>query len=104
MEIKFVNYTGRYPNLCSGVLTLLVNGKEMTFGPDWKGAELPKFWISGGSCGFAGKGWTNEYVNIDRWIWNVLEADKLKEFLPYKDELMEIFNLNVPFGCCGGCL
>lgn len=104
MEIKFVNYTGSYPNLCSGVLTLLVNGKEVTFGPEWKGAEFPKFWASGGSCGFAGKGWTDEYVNTGRWFWSIFEADKLKEFLPYKDELMEIFNLNVPFGCCGGCL
>lgn len=104
MEIKFVNYTGSYPNLCSGVLTLLVNGKEVTFGPEWKGAEFPTFWASGGSCGFAGRGWADEYINTGRWIWDVLEADKLKEFLPYKDELMEIFNLNVPFGCCGGCL
>ena len=93
MEIKFVNYTGSYPNLCSGVLTLLVNGKEVTFGPEWKGAEFPTFWASGGSCGFADNDWTDEF-----------DADELKEFLPYKDELMEIFNLNVPFGCCGGCL
>ena len=76
----------------------------MTFGPEWEGTEFPKFWASGGSCGFAGNDWTDEYVNTGRWVWSIFDADKLKEFLPYKYELMEIFNLNVPFGCCGGCL
>lgn len=66
MRIEFVSYTGRYPNLCSGVLTLLINGKEVTFGPEWKGAEFPTFWASGGSCGFGGKDWTGEYVNTGR--------------------------------------
>ena len=30
--VKFVSYTGRYPNLCRGVLTLLIEEKK--FGLD----------------------------------------------------------------------
>lgn len=103
MEIKFVSYTGRYPNLCSGVLTLLINGREATFGPEWKGAEYPIFWKSGGSCGFTGEHYTDEYVNSGKWEWWG-HYEELEKFRPYKNELMEIFNANVPHGCCGGCL
>ena len=28
-DIKFVSYTGHYPNLCHGVLTLLIDGKVL---------------------------------------------------------------------------
>lgn len=31
-HVNFVSYTGSYPNLCSGVLTLEIDGKEITFG------------------------------------------------------------------------
>lgn len=31
-HVKFVNYTGRYPNLCNGILTLEIDGKEEVFG------------------------------------------------------------------------
>ena len=31
-KVKFVSYTGKFPNLCSGVLTLNIDGKEVKFG------------------------------------------------------------------------
>ena len=31
-RVKFISYTGEYPNLCSGVLTLEIDGKEYKFG------------------------------------------------------------------------
>lgn len=31
-RVKFIDYTGRYPNLCSGVLTLEIDGKIYKFG------------------------------------------------------------------------
>ena len=39
--IKFISYTGKYPNLCSGVFTVEIDGKEYKFGHesadyDWK--------------------------------------------------------------------
>ena len=43
--VEFVSYTGKYPNLCSGVLTLKINGKIYTFG---YGQKYDKFWESGG--------------------------------------------------------
>ena len=41
MNIKFISYTGKWPNLCSGVLTVEIDGKEYKFGHestdyDWK--------------------------------------------------------------------
>jgi hypothetical protein len=32
IHVKFIRYTGRYPNLCSGELTIEVDGKIYTFG------------------------------------------------------------------------
>ena len=44
-KVEFVSYTGRYPNLCSGVLTLKINGTTYTFGC---GQKYASFWESGG--------------------------------------------------------
>jgi hypothetical protein len=32
MNIEFVSYNGKYPNLCSGKLTVKIDGKEVSFG------------------------------------------------------------------------
>ncbi len=48
-QVEFVSYDGKWPNLCSGVLTLKINGKEEKFGFSLKGEQMhPKFWSSGG--------------------------------------------------------
>lgn len=58
-NIEFISYTGAYPSLCCGVLTVNVNGKKYKFrgyerslllneGDDYYPEMLPKFWISGG--------------------------------------------------------
>lgn len=106
-DVKFVSYTGRYPNLCSGVLTLEINGKEYKFGhnymnPNWKTEKnFPTFWHSGGSCGFS-YDYSDEYTNYGEWE---IDVDELPEELkPYAAEIDEVFNNNVPNGCCGGCL
>ena len=41
-NIEFVSYTGAYPNLCSGILTMKVNGKEYEFGHDWLNSLPPQ--------------------------------------------------------------
>lgn len=109
-NVKFVSYTGRYPNLCSGVLTLLIDGREVRFGHDtyaynfrshkYDDDNYDEFWTSGGDCGFSGTG--KEIVSQGEWRIDV-EAlpDELKK---YAAEIDEVFNVNVPFGCCGGCL
>ena len=48
-HVEFVSYTGKFPNLCSGELTLKIDGKVVTFGSDYTKCEYPQFWCSGGS-------------------------------------------------------
>lgn len=106
-KIEFVSYDGEYPNLCRGVLTLLIDGKEYRFGHDYCKFESYKtdgnyesFWSSGGCCGFDDD-W-NEMVMDGEWRIDKEELpDGLKE---YSEEIGEIFNANVPWGCCGGCI
>lgn len=118
MNIEFVEYTGEYPNLCSGILVLRCDGKEYVFNGKRVNGELrafdssdyangrlkenryDSFWTSGGSVSFDSD-W-NEYVATGRWE---MSADALPEELrPYAHEIQEIFNENVSWGCCGGCI
>ena len=97
-HVKFVNYTGRYPNLCSGILTLEIDGTEYTFGSSWQKPEanFDKFWCSGG-------GITRNYeAYSDEWQINV--DDLPEQFRKYATEIDDVFNSNVRWGCCGGCI
>lgn len=107
-HIKFIEYTGEYPNLCRGVLTLEIDGEIVKFGHDYKGFESWKtdgnydsFWCSGGSVGFTDN-WTNSYVECGEWEIDVNEIPE--EYRKYAEEIDEVFNNNVDWGCCGGCL
>ena len=123
--IEFVEYTGKYPNLCRGVLVLTVDGKEYIFGGKRVGDKLvplssgfggeqsdydnngrlkaglyESFWGSGGSVWFDDS-W-NAYV--DDGEWNI-DVDSLPDELKaMAEEIAEVFNANVPYGCCGGCI
>ena len=112
MNIEFVSYTGRYPNLCRGVLTLKIDEKEVKFGHDsctfdydtmkYKDDNYDSFWQSGGACGFKNN-YANSYVN--QHPWELSSISDLPEYLiPYADDLITVFNENVRYGCCGGCL
>ena len=101
-RVKFVSYTGCYPNLCNGVLTLLIEGIEVRFGHDyskynsWKtDGNYNSFWNSGG------------YLDRDycshHGEWEINAAKLPEEYKKYANEIDEIFNANVPYGCCGGC-
>lgn len=53
-HVKFVSYTGNYPNLCRGDLTLKIDGEIVTFGYGFDSDDKPKydiFWSSGGYSG-----------------------------------------------------
>ena len=72
--VEFVSYTGKYPNLCRGVLTLCIDGEEVRFGHNygvfesWKtDGNYDEFWVTGGECGFY-NGWSDAYVNYGEWI------------------------------------
>lgn len=107
-HVKFVSYTGKYPNLCSGVLTLEIDGETYRFGHDygwgndWEtDGNYEPFWSSGGSCGFSNN-YEDSYRHSGEWIIN---ASSLPEKLrPLSAEIDAVFNDNVPQGCCGGCL
>jgi hypothetical protein len=103
MEIKFISYTGQYPTLCSGLLTLEIDGVQKTFGYSYESctkADYEKFWYSGGRVGFKRNG--NSYIDKDEWQLNDRYLpDDLK---PYGEQLIKVFNDNVRHGCCGGCL
>lgn len=102
MEIQFVCFTRKYPCLCSGPLTLLIDGKETTFGNSRKfPCGYPAFWDSGGIIYLNDNGDGKYYVTEGEWE---IREDWLPDFLkPYSEELAEIMNRSVPHGHCGGC-
>lgn len=96
-HVKFISYTGAYPNLCSGILTLEIDGTVMKFG---LGEIHPIFWTSSGSVRFDDE-W-NDYVEQGEWV---IDYQELPEHIQkYANEIDEVFNENVPYGCCGGCI
>ncbi|MBR4625475.1 MAG: hypothetical protein IKO56_08075 [Alphaproteobacteria bacterium] len=117
--VKFVSYTGKYPNLCSGVLTLEIDGKQYKFGhnfmnnhyddvkkkwvqtdEDENNPNFDSFWHSGGSCYF-----TKDYQDIvETNEWNINVEELPEKFKELAEEIDIVFNDNVPWGCCGGCL
>lgn len=105
-NVKFVSYTGKYPNLCRGVLTLEIEGVEWKFGHDysvgWENdGNHDRFWYSGGECYFTNN-YSNSHVSSGEWI---IDAHKIpEEIRKYAAEINVVFNDNVEYGCCGGCL
>ena len=90
--IKFISYDGKWPTLCMGTLVVEKNGKQYSM----------KYVLeSGGSCGFY-----NNYSEsfIEKGEWSVCKEDLPKELQNDVEEIIELVNANVPYGCCGGCL
>ena len=97
-HVKFTSYTGRYPNLCTGVLTLEIDGVSYTFGNSWKEPkpDFGEFWSSGG-------GITRNYETYNG-EWRIDVSKLPEQFRKYASEIDEVFNTNVRWGCCGGCI
>lgn len=96
-HVKFISYNGEEPCLCNGTLILEIDGTKHSFGNK---AKYPKFWSSGGTCSFTSN-WQPKVTNGE-WI---IHVDKIPEqFRKYAGEIDEVFNNNVVYGCCGGCL
>ena len=99
-DVEFLSYSGKYPNLCSGVLEMKIAGKKYVFGHSFLKRDpnvqfLPVFWQPGGHL-------DSDYMP-HRAPW-IIDAQALpKELRRYAHQIDEIFNANVPFGCCGGC-
>lgn len=94
-HVKFVAYTGVWPNLCSGILTLEIDGEEVDFGYNSKSHYQP-FWCSGG-------GITADYDTYSgEWI---IDAERIPDkYRQYAEEINRVFNDNVEHGCYGGCI
>ena len=102
-HVKFISYTGKYPNLCRGKLTLNIDGDDYTFGNNFihKDVQFNQFWEPGGECGFTND-YTETYGSKSKWI---IDVEGLPEqFRKYAVEIDMAFNENVEYGCCGGCL
>ena len=103
-HVKFVSYDGEYPNLCTGTLVLNIDGTDYSFGfttvPGMSKCDFPMFWHSGGSASFDNDG----NANVTSGRWQIDSLDLPKQFRKYADEIDEVFNDNVPYGCCGGCI
>lgn len=100
-RVEFVSYDGSFPNLCSGLLVVKIDGKEVKFGRTACTSVTPEydsFWYSGGNVSFD-EDW-NETVTEGEWKL----ADIEPEFEDVAEELIKVFNQNVPQGCCGGCV
>lgn len=97
--IKFISYTGKYPALCKGTLTLQIDGELVSFQPFNGNISIyEKFWFTGGKISYDEDWrWTKGPWFVDK---NVL-PDKYKK---YADELEVIVNKHIPQGCCGGCI
>lgn len=102
--VQFISYTGEYPCLCMGVLTLKIEGEIVKFGYDDTSADdnnYDSFWESGGSCFFIGD-YEEEVVTTDEWV---IDAEEIPEkYRKYALIIAKVFNDNVRHGCCGGCL
>ncbi len=89
--VKFIDYTGRWPNLCSGTLTLEIEGEVVRFSYE----QGNRFWYSGGGC---------QGFNITREPWIIDRDDIPEKYRKYYYEIVHVFNENVEWGCCGGCI
>ena len=105
-NVKFVSYSGRYPNLCRGVLILIIDDEEVQFGHNYldydyktnkfKDNNYDEFWSSGG-------GLTENYTPY-RGEWKIDVNEIPAKYRKYAKEIDNIFNTYVPKGCCGGCV
>ena len=119
-RVKFISYTGEYPNLCSGVLTLEIDGVQYKFGHNYmayhcdektgewgytdEDPEHPnfdRFWSSGG-CVTSDKDWNFE---VECGEWKIDVNDLPEQFRDVAEEIDDVMNSGViPEGCCGGCI
>lgn len=100
-RVKFVDYTGEYPCLCSGEVTLEIGGQVVKFcryKSDSEKTGKPYLSLSsGGQCYFDDE-WDD---HIESGPWSI---DLDPRYAELEDEILEVINSNIPWGCCGGCI
>ncbi len=93
-HVEFIDYTGQFPILCLGTLTLKIDGEIVEF------THKDKFWRTGGDVGFT----CNHQPYVKKNEWKIIYEDLPKKYHKYASEIDEVFNRNVEHGCCGGCV
>lgn len=102
-RVEFVDYTGEFPCLCSGEVTLKIDGYVVEFcryKSDSEKTGKPYLSLtSGGRCYFDDE--CNDHVIDGPW-----SIDLDPRYAELEDEIFEVININnnIPWGCCGGCL
>lgn len=102
-NIEFVSYTGKFPNLCTGDLTLRIDGEDVVF----DNKSNPRFWTSGGRCYMTHEDY-GDYVYRDKW--ELIDVEHLEDldpkYIDMLDDMLDVMNTNnnTQYGCCGGCL
>lgn len=90
-RVIFVSYDGDWPNACSGTLVLAVDEKPYTF---------PEFCLSSGGSVWFDDDWS-EHIEQGPWSIEKYPPGFPKEL---QEEAEFVVNMNIPYGCCGGCV
>lgn len=94
MKIQ-IEYDGKWPCLCGGNLTVIIDEHRYEFGVGAIG--------SGGNCGFNGD-WTDPFVNEGEWDWNYYRTIPERWNTDWDKDVLNEINSTITHGCCGGCL
>ena len=88
VHVRFIEYTGKYPTLCMGVLILEIDGKRYHFGYDYDDEDL--VWDDFTDTWYVPRGWhedvwfMEESYQIDETEFEVVAwKEKCK---PYKEK------------------
>jgi hypothetical protein len=89
MKIE-IKYNGKWPNLCSGNLSVIINKVRYDF---------PDYCLHSG-----GQAWTNDdYTGGTTGEWSVREwPENFPE--EFKEATLDAINEQITHGCCGGCI
>lgn len=90
MKEIIIEYDGKRPNLCSGNLTVIIDGVK------W---EFSNYCLSSGGS----VNWRRRNSKIKHGKWSIRNWP---EGFPsdMKEEVLNVINEKIPASCCGGCL
>ena len=77
------------------------NGVGRFTDEDPNNPNFDRFWTSGGCATGDGPDWNFE---VKQGEWEIDVDDLPEQFWDVAAEIDEVFNENVPYGCCGGCI
>ena len=86
-RVEFIDYDGEFPCLCMGHLIIKVNGEIRHLGGVLR----------------SGGGISNDYEEVEEGPWEV-DLSNYPDLELYKEEITDVINENIDYGCCGGCI